>query len=69
MKTDGVNTEALLGRLLLTRDEVAQLLSVKPSTINHLHRIHKLPAVRVGLKNLWKPETVREFVEGLRPYE
>ena len=60
-----MTTTDLLSQLLLTREEVAELLHVSPETVKHLHRMRQLPAVRVGKACMWKPETVRAFVSGL----
>ena len=61
------STRELLGRLLLTRTEVASILGVSENTVDNLHRTRQLSAVKVGKFNLWKPESVRRFVEKLEP--
>ena len=66
--TNGVTrTVELLGQLVLTRDEVAELLSVKTPTIDNLHESGRLRAVRIGKENRWKPSAVQEYVESLEP--
>lgn len=62
-------TEELLSRLLLSREQVAELLGVPPATVDNLHRTRQLPAVQVGKYNRWKPEAVRRFVEQLEVAE
>ncbi len=61
------STAELLTRLLLDRDQVAAILGVDGATIDNLHRVRRLRAVRVGRENRWKPQSVREFVENLEP--
>lgn len=68
MSTDSTNTpDELLTRLLLDRDQVASILGVDGATVDNLHRVRRLRAVRVGRENRWKPQTVRDFVESLEP--
>ena len=69
MNTDPTNTTTaeLLTRLLLDRDQVASILGVDCSTVDNLHRLRRLRAVRVGRQNRWKPQAVRDFVETLEP--
>ena len=57
----------VLNKLLLTRVEVAKLLETEESTINNLHSVGRLRAVRVGRYNRWKPADVKAFVEQLQP--
>ena len=64
-----MTTTDLLSQLLLTREEVAELLHVSAETVKHLHRMKQLPAVKVGKSNMWKPETVRAFVNNLEAGE
>ena len=61
------NTAELMGKLLLTREEVSQLLEVPPDTIANLHRVRLLLGVKVGKHLRWKPEDVRQYVDGLGP--
>ena len=61
------SSELLLSRLLLTREQVSAVLGVPPKTVNYLHRMGQLPAVKVGKFCMWKPETVRRFVGTLEP--
>ena len=69
MTPDPTNTSTaeLLTRLLLTRDQVASILGVDGKTVDNLHRMRRLRAVRVGRENRWKPQSVKEFVETLEP--
>ncbi len=57
----------LLGELLLNIHETAAVLHVKTETIRHLHRMGRLPAVRVGKCRMWTPATIKAFVAGLDP--
>ena len=69
MSTAPTNTSTaeLLTRLLLTREDVAMILGVDGVTVDNLHRLRRLRAVRVGRENRWKPQAVRDFVETLEP--
>lgn len=58
-------TQELLNRLLLTRDEVSQLLAVPESTIGNLHRYGTLPGRRVGKYLRWHPDVVAAYVKRL----
>lgn len=60
-------TSELLSRLLLTREQVGELLGVPPKTVDYLHRMRQLRAVKVGKFCMWKPETVRRYVGTLEP--
>lgn len=60
-------TAELMERLLLTREQVGVLLAVDEGAVDHLHRIGKLVACKVGKGNRWRPADVRAFVEGLQP--
>ncbi len=51
--------------LLLDIDAVAGILTVPTQTVDSLRRSHQLPAVKVGAKVRWLPETVREYVKRL----
>jgi hypothetical protein len=62
-------TPDLMSRLLLNRDQVAALLEVDPATVDYLHRMRRLRAVRVGKVNRWKPADVKAYVESLSPSE
>ena len=53
--------------LLLDREDVAALLGVPATTVDNLHRMRQLPAVRVGKHNRWKPGAVRDFIASLEP--
>ena len=60
-------SEQLLSRLLLTREQVSAVLGVPPKTVDYLHRMRQLPAVKVGKFCMWKPEAVRQYVSTLEP--
>ncbi len=62
-------TSETMGRLLLTRDQVAEVLGVPVETVDGLHRAKLLRAVRVGKHNRWRPEAVQSYVDGLEPVE
>lgn len=64
---NNTTTAELMARLLLNREQVAELLGVKPGAVDQLHRVNLLPACKVGCRLVWKPETVREYVENLIP--
>lgn len=51
--------------LVLTVEQVAELLQVSRDTVENLHRTRQLPAVRIGKHNRWRPQDVRRFVENL----
>ncbi|UCE61276.1 MAG: helix-turn-helix domain-containing protein [Phycisphaerales bacterium] len=59
------STDTLMRRLLLSREQVAALLGVPESSVDYLHRVKQLRAVKVGKMNRWKPAAVREFVDRL----
>ena len=67
--TSPTRTNELLGKLLLSKDEVAELLGVSAETVDYLHRVKNLRGVRVGKRNLWRPHDVQEYVEKLAPAE
>ena len=60
-------TPELMARLLLNRKQVAEVLAVEEGAVDHLHRIGKLVACKVGKGNRWRPADVKAFVEGLEP--
>ncbi|UCE62054.1 MAG: helix-turn-helix domain-containing protein [Phycisphaerales bacterium] len=60
-------TDALMRRLLLTREQVAELLGVPESSVDYMHRVKRLRAVRVGGHNRWKPAALKDFVDQLEP--
>jgi len=65
---DGIDrTPQFMRRLLLTREQVAEVLGVDAGCIDYLHRIRRLPGCRVGKGLRWKPATVREYVKTLEP--
>ena len=54
--------------LLLDREQVAAMLTVKPKTVDWLRRNRKLPAVKVTAKDVrWLPETVQAYRDTLVP--
>jgi excisionase family DNA binding protein len=55
----------LMTRLLLTRDEAARMLSIKPETLDYLHRMKRLRGVKVGKELRWRPPDVQRFVHEL----
>ena len=60
-------TAELMERLLLTKEHVAELLGVPVATVEYLHRMDSLPAVKVGKRLAWKPEAVQLYVRKLEP--
>jgi len=58
-------TTDLLSRLLLTREETAELLTVPATTIDNLHRTGQLCGVKVGKHLRWTPAVVRQYVDQL----
>ena len=61
------NTAELMAKLLLTREEVSQLLEVPPDTIANLHRVRLLSGVKIGKHLRWRPGDVLQYVESLGP--
>ena len=61
------DTAELMAKLLLDKDQTASVLNVPPATIENLHRCRQLRGVLVGRNLRWKPETVRQDVDGLNP--
>ena len=62
---NGDATHQLLSRLLLNRAQVASVLDVPAETVDYLHRVRKLRAVRVGKFNRWRPRDVQAYVDTL----
>jgi len=60
-------TQVLLDELLLSLDEVCELLKCPAETVRYLHRVGILKAVRVGKFSRWKPADVQKFIEELKP--
>ena len=58
-------TAELMGKLLLTDAEVAELLSITVNGVHYLHRIGKLRGKPVGGTLHWLPHSVQMFVDGL----
>ena len=52
-------------RLVLTREQVAEMLQVPPDTVNNLHRVGQLCGVKVGKHLRWRFGDVERFVNGL----
>ena len=57
--------ETLMGQLLLTQEETAQVLRVPVDTVKNLHRTHQLQGVLVGKHLRFLPAAIRAFAEGL----
>ncbi len=53
--------------LVLTRPQVAALLQVSEDTIDNLHRVKQLVAVRCGKHNRWRLPDVKAYIEALVP--
>lgn len=51
--------------LVLTAEQVAELLQVSIDTIENLHRTKQLRAVKVGKHNRWRLADVEAFIEAL----
>ncbi len=51
--------------LVLTREQVGELLQVSADTVDNLHRTNQLRAFKIGKHLRWWPEHVREFAEQL----
>ena len=51
---------------LLSRAEACAFLGIHITTLYHLERQGKLPAVRIGKRVLFRIEDLEEFIEGLR---
>ena len=60
-------TPELMRRLLLDRDQTAELLGVGPKTIEYLHRMGQLRGVKVGKGLRWRPADAEAFVKSLEP--
>ena len=58
-------TAELLSRVLLDREQRAEVLGVEPVTVSYLHRIGVLRGVRVGRRLHWRPADIRQYVESL----
>jgi excisionase family DNA binding protein len=59
----GIGFEALPMTKLLTTDEVASLLSVKPSTIRKWVHLEQIPVVRLGRAVRFRPDKIEEWVK------
>ena len=57
--------KSFLLRRLLSPDEVAEILGVKPETLNHWRctKRYPLPYVKVGRLTMYRPEDVTKFIE------
>ncbi len=51
--------------LVLTREQVGELLQVLADTVDNLHRTQQLRAFKIGKHLRWWPEHVRQFAEQL----
>ena len=54
-------------KLLWDKSEVAERLGITPDGVENLHRCRLLVAVKVGKHSRWKPQDVRQYVDGLQP--
>lgn len=55
--------------LVLTDEQVADMLAVPKDTVRNLHRIGKLKGILVGKHLRWRPADVIKFVETTQPVE
>ncbi len=51
--------------LVLTREQVGELLQVPADTVDNLHRTNQLRAFKIGKHLRWWPEHVCQFAERL----
>ena len=58
-------SEQPLNPLLLTREQVAYLLNIRPEAVYHLHRVGRLRGVRISKELRWARQAVDVFVRGL----
>ena len=49
-------------KLLITRKEAAELLSISVDTLDELHSKNKLKAVYIGARRYYAPEELKAFV-------
>jgi len=63
---NGIAARSILeGAIILTREQVAEILTVSPDSVDNLHRVGKLRAIKLGKHNRWLPDHVRAFVNSL----
>lgn len=65
MMRDGATIETL-NRLVLTKEQVAQMLQVPVDTVGGLHRTGQLPGFMIGKHLRWTQQGVQEFVEKIQ---
>ena len=51
-------------KLLLTRKEAADALSISVDTLDKIVRSGKLKSINIGVRVYFAPEVLREFVKG-----
>ena len=64
-----VKSELDLTPLLLTRPQVAGLLQVSEDTVDNLHRVKQLCAIKCGKHRRWRFPDVTAYIEALMPGE
>lgn len=57
--------ETCTAPLVMTKQQVAEALTVSEDTIENLHRVGQLRGVLIGKHLRWRPADVSAFVEGL----
>lgn len=60
-----MEAEATLSMQLMTQEEVAQVLNVKPGTVYGLHRVGRLRGVLIGKELRWTRAAVQTFIRTL----
>lgn len=60
-------TAELLSQLLLTSEQVAELLGVSPTCVRGLHETGQLRGICVGKELHWRPQWVQDYVDKLEP--
>lgn len=53
--------------LVLTAEQVTELLAVPVETVRNLHRTRQLAGVLIGKHLRWRPDQVTAFVAALQP--
>ena len=51
--------------LLWSAEETGEALGITPDAVKNLHRVEVLRGHKVGRVLRWKPDDVRQFVDGL----
>ena len=54
--------ELLDNEIVLTRDQVAKVLSIRPESVDHLHRVGALKGIKIGKMLRWRPDDLRRYV-------